>query len=799
MNLFIHVFDERHQRRANIHNRISAFMGQRFRDSGSIDYTVAMHTLDLKPSNLVLPPATDPVLLLLHHSSQSESFASMSWLLPKIAEWNAACATRTHKFIFYTGGHFGESTQNAVTTVLPGADVVFENEVLGDAELGTNSGRHTPAVETHLADLLGWQRPTPSHILPPPLKYPTDVSHVLINACGPLRAAVSQVSLKGRSATDLLGLWQAARARFESILHLCPPDVELAWSNVERLMGCISDLGTPDLTLLHNLQLDLGIIETHARRIGTDTTNWQEIESLLVSSWGDSPPRVLWIDDDAAWFGALKSPFEQCGLQITTSQSADPWLKQPDSVTQFDAIVLDLQLEEQGKRIAEVLRERSILGPEPVTDDNAGTGLLCLFRSVPQAPPIFMLSAREGPDVVAACIRFGAKGYFLKARSDYGALLTEVRDAIVTHRKQVNRSCTPMNPSIVVGGADDPLVNILKKFAARIASPSPTTMPCPVLLIGEPGVGKGELAKELHLRARPEGTPFITADLAATTESLAEDELFGHVKGAYSGATGTRRGKIEQANNGTLFLDEIDKASENLQKKLLGVLASGTFYPLGASTPVTSSFFLVAASNVDLREAVDAGQFYGPLYSRLKGLVCSIPSLKARCAALPQIATILCQSLCSSLGHPIRTLTDDAVLWLTEQARMGKFDGAEGNIRGLIFLIRLSVSGSNQTQFVTQQDLQDAVRDSTIARLDTDGNAKLKAAGRILADYVLSTTNPRLQAIEDSLRAELFKSLHERFQEDFRRQLASLFNWTRPYVRDLMNDLRRRNLLPPGI
>ncbi|MCM2332878.1 MAG: sigma 54-interacting transcriptional regulator, partial [Anaeromyxobacteraceae bacterium] len=181
----------------------------------------------------------------------------------------------------------------------------------------------------------------------------------------------------------------------------------------------------------------------------------------------------------------------------------------------------------------------------------------------------------------------------------------------------------PRGPNIV-HGPDSPLVELVRT-CRRIAASDAT-----VLLTGETGTGKEVFARHIHEHSGRRGRALVPVNCGAIPETLLESELFGHVRGAFTGAVASRRGRIAAADGGTLFLDEIGELPLSLQVKLLRVLQERSYEPVGATESVPADFRLVAATNKDLAAEVAAGRFRRDLYYRL--LVCPIevPPLRAR-------------------------------------------------------------------------------------------------------------------------------------------------------------------------
>jgi len=159
-----------------------------------------------------------------------------------------------------------------------------------------------------------------------------------------------------------------------------------------------------------------------------------------------------------------------------------------------------------------------------------------------------------------------------------------------------------------------------------------------VLITGESGVGKEIFAEQIHLRSRRRVAPFVRVNCAAIPEGLLESELFGHVRGAFTGAVGSRKGRFEAADGGTVFLDEIGDLPAALQAKLLRVLQEKTFEKVGSDVTVTVDVRILAATNRDIASMVGSGAFRGDLYYRLNVLPLEIPPLRRRTEDIPVLA-----------------------------------------------------------------------------------------------------------------------------------------------------------------
>src|SRR6478672_4217519 len=196
----------------------------------------------------------------------------------------------------------------------------------------------------------------------------------------------------------------------------------------------------------------------------------------------------------------------------------------------------------------------------------------------------------------------------------------------------------------------------LKKGAA-----SPLT----VLLQGEPGTGKELFARAVHRLSPRAGRAFVAVNMAAISPELFESELFGHIKGSFTGATVDRRGYFELANHGTIFLDEIGDLRLDHQSKLLRVLQEKSFYRVGATAPTTVDVRIVAATNRDLQRGVSEGWFREDLYFRLKGFVFRLPPLRERTGDMAAVAESVLADIAQRMGRPRPRLSNDAVRLLT--------------------------------------------------------------------------------------------------------------------------------------
>jgi Nif-specific regulatory protein len=224
-----------------------------------------------------------------------------------------------------------------------------------------------------------------------------------------------------------------------------------------------------------------------------------------------------------------------------------------------------------------------------------------------------------------------------------------------------------------------------------------------VLIEGETGTGKELIASALHYRSKRRDKLFVTQNCAAVPENLLESELFGHRRGAFTGATEDKKGLFEIADGGTLFLDEVTEMPLSLQSKLLRVLQEGEVRPVGATQPKIVSVRIVAASNRDLEKEVAAGRFREDLYYRLKVFPLRVPPLRERRDDVPMLASTFLNRYASEFQKPVGGLTHQATELLMA------YDWP-GNVRELQNEMQRVVIELDPNGFVTKEHLSPRIR-----------------------------------------------------------------------------------------
>jgi two-component system, NtrC family, response regulator HydG len=322
-------------------------------------------------------------------------------------------------------------------------------------------------------------------------------------------------------------------------------------------------------------------------------------------------PRILIADDNVEMARTTADGLAEHGYDPVVAAGGQEAIDRL-AAEQLDAVVTDLRM--------------------PGVD---GLAVLAASRRVDPGRPVIVMTAYSAIDSAVESIRQGAYHYLTKPfkldelRIFLGRALEEykLRREASALRQTLKQRFSATN---LIG--DTPAMRAVIDVIERVADAD-----VPVLVTGETGTGKGVVARALHAESRRSGAPFVQVNCAAIPEALLESELFGHVRGAFTGATADRHGLFAEANGGTLFLDEIGEMPIALQSKLLHVLESGSVRPVGSTRERATNARIVAATNRDLKDAVRAGSFREDLLYRLDVVTISVPALRHHREDIPAI------------------------------------------------------------------------------------------------------------------------------------------------------------------
>jgi two-component system nitrogen regulation response regulator GlnG len=264
-----------------------------------------------------------------------------------------------------------------------------------------------------------------------------------------------------------------------------------------------------------------------------------------------------------------------------------------------------------------------------------------------------------------------------------------------------------------------------------------------VLITGESGTGKELVARALHRHSPRSNKPFIAINTAAMPKDLLESELFGHERGAFTGAQSTRRGRFEQAEGGTLFLDEIGDMPAELQTRLLRVLSDETFYRVGGHQPIHADVRVIAATNQDLELRVKGGLFRQDLYHRLNVIRLRLPSLRERREDIPVLTRHFLAKSARQLGTEPKRLSDAAMAYLVSQ-------DLPGNVRQLENLCHW-LTVMSPTQVIEIADFPSDLRDQRTSSIVDWVAALAREADRRLANGDTSIMDELSRSFEKTL------------------------------------------------
>lgn len=369
-----------------------------------------------------------------------------------------------------------------------------------------------------------------------------------------------------------------------------------------------------------------------------------------------SRPANVWIiDDDRSIRWVLERALTQSGMQPRVFENGDSVLAHLDQELP-DAIISDIRM--------------------PGID-----GISLLSRIVERHPdvPVIIMTAHSDLESAVTSYQTGAFEYLPKPFDVDDAVALVKRAVAHSHERRATAEPAPDNctrTAEIIGEA--PAMQEVFRAIGRLSHSNIT-----VLINGESGTGKELVAQALHNHSPRAKHPFIALNMAAIPKDLIESELFGHEKGAFTGAGAARQGRFEQANGGTLFLDEIGDMPADTQTRLLRVLADGEFYRVGGTTPIKVDVRIIAATHQDLEKLVQSGSFREDLFHRLNVIRVHLPKLAERREDIPRLMRHFLKRAATELAVEPKILRPDAEEYLTSLPWPGNVRQLENTCRWL--------------------------------------------------------------------------------------------------------------------
>jgi len=354
------------------------------------------------------------------------------------------------------------------------------------------------------------------------------------------------------------------------------------------------------------------------------------------------PPRVLVADDDADVLAAIRLLLKGEGFEVETATSPAQALAALES-RDFDAALLDLNY------------------ARDTTSGREGLELVEQLRALDPTLPVVVMTAWGSVDGAVAAVRRGARDYVQKPWDNARLLQTLVTQVELGRALRVGQRLEHENRLLRRSGspemiAESPAMRPVLELLARVG-PSDAN----VLITGEHGTGKELVARILHASSPRAARALVTVNVGGLAEGVFESELFGHVKGAFTGANADRVGRFELADGGTLFLDEIANVPLAQQAKLLRVLQTGEFERVGSSRTRGVSVRLVSATNADLHAEAAAGRFREDLRFRINTVEIRLPALRERREDIPALAAHFLRRHAQRYRRPVESLDPEAL------------------------------------------------------------------------------------------------------------------------------------------
>ncbi|MGC2615089.1 MAG: sigma-54 dependent transcriptional regulator [Terracidiphilus sp.] len=403
-----------------------------------------------------------------------------------------------------------------------------------------------------------------------------------------------------------------------------------------------------------------------------------------VFSSGSAAGSILVIDDEGGIRESLEVLLSLEGYSVKTAPDGEQGLRMLE-LESFDLVLLDLALPGQ-----------------------SGLDLLPQIKERQPETPVIMITAYGTVENVVEAIRAGAEN-FVQKPWDNEKLLADIRSAVARYKAeeenlQLKRTLRQRYNFANIVGKSEIMLRVFDLISQ--VAPSRST----VLIQGESGTGKELIAKAIHANSPRRDKPFVPINTGAMPTELLESTLFGHVKGAFTSAIASKKGLFEVANGGTLFLDEIATMGSDTQAKILRVLQDRRFMHLGGIQEIQVDVRIIAATNIDLRQAVREGKFREDLFYRLNVITVDLPPLRSRREDIPLLVNHFLEFYAKENGLSPRRLSADALRALIDYEWPGNVRELENSIERGVVLSSGPVIGSELLPgHITGRSFQDAL------------------------------------------------------------------------------------------
>ena len=405
--------------------------------------------------------------------------------------------------------------------------------------------------------------------------------------------------------------------------------------------------------------------------------------------------RILLVDDDSDIRSVFRKKLELLSYEVEEADCAEAALGKLKAFHP-DVVITDVRM-----------------------DGITGLELLSRIKESMETVDVIVMTGHDTMGSAVEAMKSGAFDYLVKpvGLDELGRVV----ERCLREQEQVRASTVSEMPEVsdddgskIVVGRDPRMVEIYKMIGVLARNRAT------VLIRGETGTGKELVAQAVHDHSLYSSEPFIAVSCTALTDTLLESELFGHVRGAFTGAVGGKKGYFELAGQGTIFLDEIGDTSPDFQSKLLRVLQERQFYPVGGEQPKRTEARVVAATHQPLEELVSEGGFREDLYFRLRVVEIHVPRLRERKADIPLIANHLLSRIRKETGSTVHTISEEALRCLDEYDWPGNVRELENVLIQASIVSRGPVIGPDHVTLGPWNHVRDKGDADTVLREDQD-------------------------------------------------------------------------------